>query len=100
MTQGYAKQLEIVGVGYRAVKSGKTLTLSLGFSHPINFEEGDGITFEVPSPNTVIVKGIDKQLVGEIAARIRRCRPPEPYLGKGVRYAGEHVRRKSGKAGS
>lgn len=100
VTQGYAKQLEIVGVGYRAVKSGKTLTLSLGFSHPINFEEGDGITFEVPSPNTVIVKGIDKQLVGEIAARIRRCRPPEPYLGKGVRYAGEHVRRKSGKAGS
>ena len=74
VTQGYAKQLEIVGVDYRAVKSGKTLTLSLGFSHPINFEEGDGITFEVPF-STVIVKGIDKQLVGEIAARIRRCRP-------------------------
>ncbi|HHW24049.1 MAG TPA: 50S ribosomal protein L6 [Bacillota bacterium] len=99
VTEGYAKQLEIVGVGYRAVKNGKTLTLSLGYSHPIVFEEGNGITFEVPNPNTIIVKGIDKQIVGEIAAQIRRKRPPEPYLGKGVRYAGEHIRRKSGKAG-
>lgn len=99
VTQGYAKQLEIVGVGYRAIKNGKTLTLSLGFSHPVNFEEGNGITFDVPNPNTIIVKGIDKQLVGEIAANIRAKRPPEPYLGKGVRYTGEHVRRKSGKAG-
>lgn len=99
VTQGYAKQLEIVGVGYRAIKNGKTLTLSLGFSHTVNFEEGNGITFDVPNPNTIIVKGIDKQLVGEIAANIRAKRPPEPYLGKGVRYTGEHVRRKSGKAG-
>lgn len=99
VTEGYAKQLEIVGVGYRAVKNGKTLTLSLGYSHPIVFEEGNGITFEVPNPNTIIIKGIDKQIVGEIAAQIRRKRPPEPYLGKGVRYAGEHIRRKSGKAG-
>lgn len=99
VTQGFTKQLEIVGVGYRAVKNGKTLTLSLGYSHPIVFEEEGGITFDVPNPNTVVVKGIDKQLVGEIAARIRRKRPPEPYLGKGVKYAGEHIRRKSGKAG-
>jgi len=99
VTEGYAKQLEIVGVGYRAVKNGKTLTLSLGYSHPIVFEEGNGITFEVPNPNPRIGKGIDKQIVGEIAAQIRRKRPPEPYLGKGVRYAGEHIRRKSGKAG-
>lgn len=99
VTQGYSKQLEIVGVGYRAAKNGKTLTLALGYSHPITFDEENGITFEVPNPNTIIVKGINKQLVGEIAAQIRKKRPPEPYLGKGVRYTGEYVRRKSGKAG-
>jgi large subunit ribosomal protein L6 len=99
VTQGYSKQLEIVGVGYRAAKTGKTLTLAIGYSHPVTFDEGDGISFEVPNPNTIIVKGIDKQLVGEIAAQIRKKRPPEPYLGKGIRYTGEYVRRKSGKAG-
>lgn len=99
VTEGYSKQLEIVGVGYRAAKSGKTLTLNLGHSHPIYFEESGNITFDVPNSNTVIVKGIDNQEVGQIAAQIREKRPPEPYLGKGVKYAGERIRRKSGKAG-
>ncbi len=99
VTEGYSKKLEIVGVGYRAQKNGKTLVLNLGYSHPINFEEKDGITFETPDANTVIVKGIHKQSVGQIAAQIREKRPPEPYLGKGVKYAGEFIRRKSGKAG-
>lgn len=99
VTEGYSKKLEIVGVGYRVQKSGKTLTFNLGFSHPITFEEGNGITFETPDSNTVIVKGADKQLVGQIAAQIRECRPPEPYLGKGVKYAGERIRRKAGKSG-
>ena len=99
VTKGFSKQLEINGVGYRAAKNGKTLTLSLGYSHPIIFNEENGITFDVPSQNLIIVKGIDKQLVGEIAAQIRGKRPPEPYLGKGVKYAGEHIRRKTGKAG-
>lgn len=99
VTKGFTKQLEIVGVGYRAIKAGKTLTLSLGYSHPIIFNEENGISFDVPNSNVIIVKGIDKQLVGEIAAQIRHKRPPEPYLGKGVKYAGEHIRRKTGKAG-
>ena len=99
VSQGYSKQLEIVGVGYRAAKAGKTMTLNLGYSHPINFDEKDGITFEVPNPNTIIVKGIDKQAVGQIASEIRSKRPPEPYLGKGVKYAGEVIRRKAGKTG-
>ena len=98
VTEGYSKKLEIVGVGYRAQKSGKTLTLNLGFSHPITFEEKDGITFETPDTNTVIVHGTDKQLVGQISAQIRECRPPEPYLGKGVNYEGEVIRRKAGKS--
>lgn len=97
--EGYSKKLEIVGVGYKAEKSGKTLTLSLGYSHPVIFEEGNGISFEVPNPNTIIVKGIDKQLVGQISAQIRGKRPPEPYLGKGVKYTGERIRRKAGKTG-
>lgn len=97
VTNGYEKKLEIVGVGYRAQKAGKTLTLSLGFSHPVIFEEENGITFEVPDSNTVIVKGIDKQAVGQVAAVIRGKRPPEPYLGKGVKYSGEKIRRKAGK---
>ena len=96
---GYAKTLEINGVGYRAAKSGKTLNLTLGHSHPINMEEADGVTFEVPNPNTIIVKGADKQKVGQLAAQIREKRPPEPYLGKGVKYSDERIRRKSGKAG-
>ena len=99
MTKGFSKTLEINGVGYKAQKQGTTLTLSLGYSHPIIFEEKDGITFEVPNPNTIIVKGIDRQAVGSVAAQIRIKRPPEPYLGKGIRYSGEHVRRKTGKAG-
>ena len=99
VTKGYSKTLEIVGVGYKAAKSGKTLTLNLGHSHPIVFEEKDGITFEVPNSTTVVVNGIDKQTVGQIAAQIREKRPPEPYLGKGVKYEGEHIRRKAGKTG-
>ena len=99
VTEGYEKRLEIVGVGYRAAKSGKTLTLNLGHSHPIVFEDTADITFEVPQSDVVLVKGIDKQIVGQIAAEVRSKRPPEPYLGKGVKYAGERIRRKAGKAG-
>ena len=99
VTKGYSKTLEMIGVGYKAAKSGKTLTLNLGHSHPIIFEEKDGITFEVPNSTTIVVNGIDKQLVGQIAAQIREKRPPEPYLGKGVKYVGEHIRRKAGKTG-
>ena len=99
VTEGYSKQLEIVGVGYRAQKSGKTLTLNLGHSHPVTFEDGNGVTFECPQPDIVIVKGTDKQTVGQVAAQVREKRPPEPYLGKGVKYAGERIRRKAGKAG-
>ena len=97
VTQGFEKRLEIQGVGYRARLQGKALELSVGYSHPISITSPDGIEFEVPQPTQVIVRGIDKQLVGETAARIRRVRPPEPYKGKGIRYEGEHVRRKVGK---
>jgi large subunit ribosomal protein L6 len=97
VTDGYEKQLEIQGVGYRAKLQGKALELSVGFSHPVSIPAPDGIEFEVPQPTQVVVRGIDKQLVGEVASRIRRVRPPEPYKGKGIRYAGEHVRRKVGK---
>ena len=97
VTDGYEKRLEIQGVGYRARLQGKALELNVGYSHPVSVSAPDGIDFEVPVPTQVVVRGIDKQLVGEIAARIRRTRPPEPYKGKGVRYAGEHVRRKVGK---
>lgn len=99
VSEGYSKTLEIVGVGYRAQKQGKTLTMNLGHSHPIVFEDGNGITFETPNTNTVVVKGINKEIVGETAAVVRSKRPPEPYLGKGVKYAGEHIRRKAGKTG-
>ena len=99
VTEGYSKKLEIVGVGYKAEKKGKQLVLSLGYSHPIYFEEENGITFELPDNTTIIVKGIDKQVVGEVAAQIREKRPPEPYLGKGVKYSGEKIRRKAGKTG-
>ena len=91
VTEGYEKRLEIQGVGYRAQLRGKALELSLGFSHPVSVEAPDGIEFEVPQPTEIIVRGIDKQLVGQIAADIRKRRPPEPYKGKGVRYAGEQV---------
>jgi large subunit ribosomal protein L6 len=97
VTNGYEKRLQIQGVGYRAKPQGKSLELSLGFSHPVSVQAPEGIDFEVPVPTEVIVRGIDKQLVGEIAAQIRRHRPPEPYKGKGVRYADEVVRRKVGK---
>ena len=99
VTDGFVKELEIVGVGYRAAKSGKTLNLNLGHSHPITFEDGNGVTFEVPQPNIILVKGIDNQVVGQVAAQVRATRPPEPYHGKGVKYANEHIRRKAGKAG-
>ncbi len=98
VSQGFQKELEIIGVGYRAALKGSDLDLSLGFSHPVVVPAPEGITFEVPAPNKIIVKGIDKQKVGQVAAEIRRIRPPEPYKGKGVRYGGEHVRRKLGKA--
>jgi large subunit ribosomal protein L6 len=97
VTQGFQKQLEIQGVGYRAQLRGKSLELSLGYSHPVKVEAPEGIEFEVPVPTQIIVRGIDKQAVGEIAARIRKLRPPEPYKGKGIRYAGEYVARKVGK---
>ncbi len=99
VTEGYSKKLEIVGVGYKVEKSGNKLTLSLGHSHPIYVEESDGITFECPDLNTIIVKGIDKQLVGAVAAKIRSFRKPEPYHGKGVKYSDERIRRKAGKTG-
>ena len=100
VSEGYTKNLEIVGTGYRAEMQGEMLILYLGYSHPIEFPAPDGISFEVPrGGRTVIVQGRDKEQVGEIAARIRRQRPPEPYKGKGVRYEGEYVRRKAGKAG-
>jgi large subunit ribosomal protein L6 len=100
VTDGYRKQLEIVGVGYRAEAQGaNALRLNLGFSHPVNVEAPEGITFEVPVPTQVIVSGIDKEVVGQVAANIRSIRKPEPYKGKGVRYAGERVLRKAGKAG-
>src|SRR6202167_642132 len=99
VTNGFTKDLEIVGVGYRAIAKGPgTLELALGFSHPVIVEAPQGITFEVPAPTRITVRGSDKQAVGEVAAKIRKLRKPEPYKGKGVRYAGEVVRRKAGKA--
>jgi large subunit ribosomal protein L6 len=97
VTDGYVRTLEIHGVGYRAQLKGKGLELALGFSHPVSIPAPDGIEFEVPQPTRVIVKGISKQLVGEVAATIRKQRPPEPYKGKGIRYEGEYVQRKVGK---
>jgi large subunit ribosomal protein L6 len=97
VTKGFEKQLEIQGVGYRAQLKGTDLELAVGFSHPVLVKPRRGITFDVPQPTQVIVKGIDKQMVGQTAAEIRKVRPPEPYKGKGIRYAGEQVRRKVGK---
>jgi len=99
VTQGYAKTLEIVGVGYRVQAKGKDLEFSLGFSHPVTVSPPEGITFRVEAPTRFVVEGIDKQLVGEVSARIRKLRKPDPYKGKGVRYQGEVIRRKVGKAG-
>jgi large subunit ribosomal protein L6 len=98
VTQGYVKSLELVGVGYRAAAKGSDIELQVGFSHPVVIEAPDGISFEVPQPTKVIIRGIDKVLVGQVAANIRDVRPPEPYKGKGIRYEGEYVRRKAGKA--
>ena len=97
VTDGYAKTLEIQGVGYRAQKRGSDLELALGFSHPVPIKAPDGIELEVPQPTRIVVRGISKQLVGEVAANIRKQRPPEPYKGKGIRYEGEYVQRKVGK---
>ena len=100
VTDGFTKELEINGVGYRAQKQGNNLNLSLGFSHQVIVEPPKGIEFDVPSANAITVKGIDKEVVGQIAAEIRGFREPEPYKGKGIKYAGEHIRRKEGKAGA
>lgn len=97
VSAGFARNLEIVGVGYRAQLKGQTLEMAVGYSHPVTIEPPEGIAFEVPAPTQVVVRGIDKQAVGQIAAKIRQVRPPEPYKGKGIRYAGEAVRRKVGK---
>ncbi len=97
VTEGFEKRLEIQGVGYRAQLKGKNLELALGFSHPVLIDAPEGIEFEVPQPTEIVVRGIDKQLVGQVAADIRKRRPPEPYKGKGIRYRGEHVLRKVGK---
>ena len=99
VTKGYEKKLEIVGVGYRVEKQAGKIVLGLGYSHPVIFEEANGVKFECPDSTTILVKGIDKQAVGQVAAVIRSKRPPEPYLGKGIKYAGERIRRKAGKTG-
>ena len=98
VTEGYSKKLELVGVGYRAALKGSDLEIALGYSHPVVVKAVEGITFECPSQTEIVVKGIDKQKVGQVTADIRRWRPPEPYKGKGIRYEGEHIRRKLGKA--
>jgi large subunit ribosomal protein L6 len=99
VSEGFQKTLEIQGVGYRAQMEGKTLVLALGYSHPVNVSPPEGVEFEVDGTSKVIVKGINKQVVGQAAADVRKIRPPEPYKGKGIRYEGEYVRRKAGKAG-
>ena len=99
VTNGFSKTLEIEGVGYRAAKQGKDLVMNLGFSHQVIMSEGNGITIDVPTQNKIVINGIDKQAVGQFAAEVREKRPPEPYKGKGIRYAGERIIRKEGKAG-
>jgi len=99
VTEGFTKTLEINGVGYRAAMQGKKLALTLGFSHPVEMEAPAGITIEVPQPNQIVISGADKQAVGQFAAQVREKRPPEPYKGKGIKYATETIRRKEGKAG-
>ena len=98
VTNGYSKELEVNGVGYRVQKQGKNLVMNLGFSHQVIMEEIPGITIEVPSPNKIVISGADKQMVGQFAAEVREKRPPEPYKGKGIKYANEYIRRKEGKA--
>lgn len=100
VTSGYRRALEIIGVGYRAEKKGKSLVLTVGYSHQVQYPEPEGISLSTTSPTVVVVEGIDKQKVGQVAAEIRAVRPPEPYKGKGIRYQGEQVRRKAGKAGA
>lgn len=100
VTEGFQKSLEIVGVGYRAEKKGNTLVLNVGYSHPVEYPEPKGISISTPNPTTIVVQGIDKEQVGQVAAEIRSVRPPEPYKGKGIRYLGEQVRRKAGKTGA
>jgi large subunit ribosomal protein L6 len=100
VTDGFRKSLEIVGVGYRADKRGNTLVLTVGYSHEVHYPEPEGITITTPSQTTIVVEGIDKQRVGQVAAELRAVRPPEPYKGKGIRYQGEQVRRKAGKTGA
>ena len=99
VANGFARELLMTGVGYRAALQGSTLELLVGFSHPVRLEAPDGIRFEVPDPTRIVVRGIDKQQVGQVAAEVRRVRPPEPYKGKGIRYSDEKIRRKAGKAG-
>ena len=99
VTKGFSKELEVQGVGYRVAKQGKDLVMNLGYSHQVIIPEIDGISIEVPNPNKIIISGANKQMVGQFAAEVREKRPPEPYKGKGIRYAGEYVRRKEGKAG-
>ncbi len=99
VTEGYKKELEVNGVGYRVAKQGKDLVMNLGFSHQVTMSETEDITIDVPAPNKIIISGPDKQKVGQFAAEVREKRPPEPYKGKGIKYADEHIRRKEGKAG-
>jgi len=99
VASGFSKELQMVGVGYRAALKGKNIELQVGFSHPVIVDAVDGVDFEVPEPTRIVISGVDKGTVGQMAANIRRVRPPEPYKGKGIRYAGEHVRKKAGKAG-
>ena len=98
VTEGFKKELEVNGVGYRVQKQGKNLVMNLGFSHQVIMPEIDGITIDVPNPNAIVISGADKQMVGQFAAEVREKRPPEPYKGKGIKYVGEHIRRKEGKA--
>ena len=100
VTDGYKKELEVNGVGYRAAKEGKSLVMNLGYSHPVTVDEIDGITIDVPAPNKIVISGCDKQKVGQFAAEVREKRPPEPYKGKGIKYANETIRRKVGKTGA
>lgn len=97
VTEGFTKELELVGIGYRASVTGNTLTLNVGYSHPVTFDFGEDLEIEVPKPNNIKITGIDKQVVGEFAANVRATRKPEPYLGKGIKYKGEHIARKEGK---
>ena len=98
VSKGYSKELEVNGVGYRAAKNGNELVLTVGYSHPVTFQENDDIKIEVPGPNKIIISGSDKQKVGQFAAEVREVRPPEPYKGKGIKYVDEYIRRKEGKA--